>query len=74
MPKLYSARVIITALLRAEFKVVSQKGSHIKLIKHSSTKVLTVIIPNHKQIAIGTFKSILKQANMEQGELEKFIK
>lgn len=33
MPKLYSARVIIAALEKAGYVVVSQKGSHIKLVK-----------------------------------------
>lgn len=74
MPKLYSARVLIAALLKAKFYVATQKGSHIKLIKKTQTKTLTVIIPNHKEIAMGTFYSILKQAEMEKEELEKFMK
>lgn len=74
MPKLYSARVVLSALQRAGFTIVSQKGSHIKLYRRTEDKVFTVIVPNHKEIAIGTFSSILKQAGMTKNELEKFIK
>lgn len=74
MPKLYSARTILSALQRANFTIVSQKGSHIKLYKRQGDKSFTVIVPNHKEIAIGTFTSILKQAGMTRKELEQFIK
>ncbi len=74
MPKLYSARVILSALQRAGFIIISQKGSHIKLFKRKGEKSLTVIVPQHKEIAIGTFSSILSQAGMTRKELEKFIR
>ena len=54
--------------------MISQKGSHIKLYKKQGLKGLTVIVPNHKEIAIGTFSSILRQADMTRKELEGFIK
>lgn len=74
MPKLYSAKTVISALKRAGFSQVSQKGSHIKLHKRQVDKTFTAIVPNHKEIAIGTFNSILKQAGMAKKEFEKFIK
>ena len=74
MPKLYSARVILAALKRADFTITHQKGSHIKLSKRVSDKALTVIVPNHKEVARGTFSSILTQANMTEKEFEKFVK
>ncbi len=74
MPKLYSARVILNALQKAGFSIISQRGSHIKLFKREGEKSFTVIVPNHKEIAIGTFSSILKQTGMTRKELEKSIK
>lgn len=73
MPKLYSSRVILNALQRAGFKIVSQKGSHIKLYKQRDGESFTVIVPNHKEIALGTFNSILKQSGMSKKEFEKFL-
>lgn len=72
MPKLYSAREIIKALRRIGFVVVSQKGSHIKMRKFGE-KTLTTIIPNHKEIARGTFQSILEQAQTSKEEFEKYL-
>lgn len=74
MPRLYSARIILAALQRAGFTVISQRGSHIKLYKRQCSKNYTVIVPNHKEIALGTFGSILRQAGMDRKELEKYIK
>lgn len=70
MPKLYSGQKIIKILQRAGFWQVSQKGSHIKLkgIRHG--KLRTVIVPNHKEVALGTFRSILSQAEMTLDEFE----
>lgn len=73
MPKLYSARVVVSALKRAGFVISSQRGSHIKFVRQSETKTLTAIVPNHKEIAIGTFQSILKQANMTKAQFEKYL-
>ena len=70
MPKLYSARVIIKILNKAGFIIVSQKGSHIKLQKVVNKKTLTVIVPFHREVATGTFGSILRQAAMTKKEFE----
>ena len=73
MPKLYSAREIIKALKQAGFQIVSQKGSHIKLRGIREGKLQTVIVPNHKEIAKGTFSSILIQANLTKKEFEEYV-
>jgi predicted RNA binding protein YcfA (HicA-like mRNA interferase family) len=73
MPKLFSARQVIKALERLGFVTVSQKGSHIKLKGIRQGKIRIVIVPNHKEIARGTFVSILKQAELSQLELEEYV-
>ena len=73
MPKFYSAREILRVLQQAGFEKVSQKGSHIKLRGLREGKLLTVIVPNHKTIAKGTFSSILRQAEMTRVEFESFL-
>ena len=70
MPKLYSSDRIIKVLEKNGFVFVSQKGSHIKLRKQAAT-VLTVIVPaNRKEVPEGTFKSILRQSNLEREDFE----
>jgi len=73
VPKFYSARDTVNAFVRAGFVKVSQKGSHIKLKGIRDKKLSVVIIPNQKEIPIGTFSSILKQANMTRQEFETYI-
>lgn len=71
MSKLYSSSHIIKVLQSKGFVYISQKGSHAKFRK-SSQPVLTVIIPaNRKEIPLGTFKSILRQANLEENDFRK---
>lgn len=74
MPKLYSAREIIKTFYRAGFGLVSQKGSHVKMRGIWNGKLRTVIVPNHKQVAHGTFQSILNQASMNKNEFDRFLK
>ena len=73
MSKLYSARQILQSLKVLGFKIISQKGSHIKLRGIIEGKMQTVIVPNHKEIAKGTFSSILSQANITRKEFEANI-
>lgn len=74
MPKTYQARIILKALQKAGFIISGQKGSHIKLTQSTQNKTLIVIVPNHKEIAFGTFQSILKQANMTKEDFERLVK
>lgn len=61
---------IITALNEFGFRIISQKGSHIKLRKDGAI-VKTVIVPNHYEVARGTLQSILEQAGIT---LEEFLR
>ena len=51
----------LRALSRAEFFQVSQRGSHVKLRNVDGN---TVIVPVHSELAPGTLRSILRQANL----------
>ncbi len=67
MPKLYSSEEITKTLEREGFVFVSQRGSHAKYRKTGSP-TLTVIVPaGRKQIPRGTFRSILRQAGLDEG-------
>jgi len=66
MPKLFSSQSIVKVLLANGFVFVSQKGSHTKYRKEGEP-TLTVIVPaNRKEIPYGTFRSILRQANLKE--------
>lgn len=60
---------IIKIMNKFGFEKCSQKGSHAKYINYQTGKIF--IIPMHSEIAKGTLKSILEQADIE---LEEFLK
>lgn len=71
MSKLHSSSQIIKVLQRKGFIYVSQRGSHIKFRKFGKL-TLTIIVPaNRKEIPFGTFKSILRQANLTEDVFKK---
>lgn len=53
---------VISVLTKFGFQKVSQKGSHAKYRNIYTNRVC--IIPIHNEIARGTLKSILEQANI----------
>jgi len=73
MSKLHSSSEVVRVLQREGFLYISQKGSHVKFRKISKP-TLTVIIPaGRKEIPLGTFKSILRQANLTIKDFNKKI-
>lgn len=46
-------------------EIISQKWSHIKM----SINWIKTIIPNHKELAYGTYSAILKQLQIDENDL-----
>ena len=55
---------IVRALQRDGWVVVRQRGSHIRLQKHTSAETLKIIVPAHRPVKRSTLAHILKQARM----------
>lgn len=70
MPKLrrVSAHETIRALERLGFVQVRQRGSHIVLKKQTAEGEVGCVVPVHRELAIGTLRSILKQARVTDDE------
>ncbi|MBA3290861.1 MAG: type II toxin-antitoxin system HicA family toxin [Actinobacteria bacterium] len=58
------------ALRKAGFSQVGQRGSHAKL-RHADGR--TVIVPLHQELARGTLRSILRQADLSQEEFRELL-
>ncbi len=52
----------------AGFIEYTQKGSHVKFVKISAYNTYTAIVPLHKEISMGTLKSIIRQAGLDPDE------
>jgi predicted RNA binding protein YcfA (HicA-like mRNA interferase family) len=71
MPERFSSDEAVRALLAAGFQLRSTKGSHMKF-RNSAGR--TVIVPaGRRPLPIGTFHSILKQAQLTIGEAKKLL-
>ncbi len=57
---------IVAALQRLGFVVVRQKGSHLRLQKHSPDgEIIKITVPAHTPVLRSTLSHILKQARVE---------
>lgn len=64
---------VIKALQRDGWVVVRQKGSHIRLQKHTRTEVLKLTVPAHRPIKRSTLAHILKQARLTVEEFQTLL-
>lgn len=64
---------VVRALQRDGWVVVRQKGSHIRLQKHTSNEILKLTIPAHNPILRSTLSHILKQARLSVDQLIELI-
>ncbi|TME11516.1 MAG: addiction module toxin, HicA family [Chloroflexi bacterium] len=69
-PKLprVSAEEAIRSLERLGFVQIRQRGSHVILKKGISTGDIGCVVPLHRELAIGTLRSILRQAGVTPEE------
>lgn len=68
LPRNLSGSDVIKALSKAGFMAKRQKGSHVVLAKEICGKKVGCVVPLHKELKIGTLKSVLRQAGMSEEE------
>lgn len=75
MPKLpiISAKTLLKVLIKLNFRVLHQKGSHIKLVKDNCDKKQILVVPNHRIIRKGTLKNILRAIDLNMHDLIDFL-
>jgi predicted RNA binding protein YcfA (HicA-like mRNA interferase family) len=64
---------VIRVLQRDGWVVVRQKGSHVRVQKHTPVETLKLTIPAHRPIKRSTLSHILKQAKLTVEEFEKLL-
>ncbi len=72
VPSLHYDRVI-KALQRDGWVIVRQKGSHIRLQKHTPEQTLKLTIPAHRPIKRSTLSHILKQARISLNRFQELL-
>ncbi|HAL48185.1 MAG: type II toxin-antitoxin system HicA family toxin [SAR202 cluster bacterium] len=49
---------------------MSQRGSHVKFVKRDDGGVRTAVVPRHREVVVGTLRSIMRQAGLSQDEFD----
>jgi len=68
-----SGRELIKILTKIGFVIVGRKGSHVRMKRHRAKEILIVIVPMHRELAKGTLRSILRQANLTVEDLNRLL-
>ena len=65
-----SGKEICEILMKYGFMNVRQHGSHIIMQKRTPTSTITIPVPNHKDIKIGTLHSIIRRSGLNKTDFE----
>ena len=68
MPKLgiFSGTEICDILRSQGFELARQRGSHLVMQHRMGNTTITVPVPNHREVKIGTLQSIIRQSQLSR--------
>jgi len=67
-----SGRTAVAAFKRAGFEAKRQTGSHIILVKSGS--VLTLSVPNHRELKPGTLRALIRKSGLSVAEFTELLR
>lgn len=68
--RVFSGKEVCAILAKHGFLEVRRRGSHIAMQKKLSQGTITVPVPDHDEIRIGTLQSIIRQSGLPRTEFE----
>jgi len=68
--RVFSGKKLCKLLEKNGFANIRQRGSHVVMQKKTQTSTITVPIPNHSTIRIGTLQSIIRQSQLPRDIFE----
>lgn len=69
--RVLSGREVCRILQQHGFTEVRRRGSHIVMQRRTETGSITVPVPDHRELAIGTLLSIIRQSGVERAQFEE---
>jgi predicted RNA binding protein YcfA (HicA-like mRNA interferase family) len=74
MPKLptLSGREVVKALKKIGYEVDHQTGSHL-ILRQNKKPYRRLTVPNHKEIAKGTLRAIIRQSGLTREEFLELL-
>jgi predicted RNA binding protein YcfA (HicA-like mRNA interferase family) len=68
--KVLSGKEVCLILMAHGFEQVRQKGSHVIMQKQVNSSTITVPVPQHAEIKVGTLTSIIRQSQLPRSLFE----
>ncbi|MHB1907448.1 MAG: type II toxin-antitoxin system HicA family toxin [Nitrososphaerales archaeon] len=69
-----SGRDVVKALGRAGFRVVRQRGSHVRLERMYVDKIIKLTVPMHEELKRGTLRQIIADAELSVDEFVNLLR
>ena len=69
--RVLSGRDVCKILASAGFVEVRQRGSHVVMQRRDSSGTTTVPVPDHREVRIGTLRSIIRQSGLPRALFEE---
>ncbi|MCX5971241.1 MAG: type II toxin-antitoxin system HicA family toxin [Coprothermobacterota bacterium] len=66
-----SGKEVCEILAKHGFEQVRQHGSHIIMQRKLPRSTITIPVPDHDEIRIGTLQSIIRQSELPRSEFER---
>lgn len=68
--RVLAGREVCQILAQHGFAEVRRRGSHIVMQRRTATGTVTVPVPDHHEIRLGTLQSIIRQSGVARSEFE----
>lgn len=68
--RILSGQEICAILARHGFIEIRQRGSHVIMQKQLEESTITVPVPNHSEVRVGTLQSIIRQSGISRSKFE----
>jgi len=69
--RILSGKEVCAILRKSGFEEVRRRGSHVVMQKTIPSGTVTVPVPDHGEIRIGTLQSIIRQSGVARSEFEE---
>ena len=67
-----SGREVVKALGKIEYELDRQRGSHM-ILRRQDPPHRRAVVPDHKEVAKGTLRSIIREAGLTVAEFEALL-
>jgi len=68
-----SGKELIKILSKCGFKIVRQKGSHIRLENKTNGELIKITVPMHPKLKKGTLSRIIKDSKISEEEFSNYL-